>query len=309
FFTIENKVEGAVYSVTNLQLKTKTNTEERDATITINVSKVQDKDGTVIETGKSFDIDFKTSEIAPPGVFKMNEFGWISISEKWLETEYENWDGILTIPTKYEDEYIRGFTSAASIEQSFCYPIKEKLKEIRFSQENVEAPNTIKSWGLTNAFWGAAKLEKVIFGPMVEETGVSTFKDCVMLKEVVSLQANIINDAAFFGCVELSKIDISSADVISNNAFENCKKLETINLSNNINYIGTGAFKDSGLIGKLVLPDSILDMGAGVFSGCNLESIAVSQILLNKVDNSTNSWAYGYWNGQTIPNSNIIIKV
>ena len=113
-------------------------------------------------------------------------------------------------------------------------------------------------------------IQKVIFGPNIQEIGPCAFSWCQNLQEVdfngtcitripewcfsgTSLKSivfpssiSVIDEFSFYGCQNLSSIVLLGVKQINDCAFGYCKNVRNIEISNEIEYIHDDAFQDSG---------------------------------------------------------------
>ena len=128
------------------------------------------------------------------------------------------------------------------------------------------------------AFLGNTDLEKVTFGPDVEEIGLYAFQNCVNLKEVVIDDAmGIISAGAFKGCKSLKSVDFSDATLatIGYESFADCTSLESVGTSETLSEIGDYAFANTK-IKTIKLYKNVNSITADAFAGVKtLEAIEV----------------------------------
>lgn len=110
-------------------------------------------------------------------------------------------------------------------------------------------------------------------------------------------------DEAFYGCMELSDVQFAedtSYTVLPNNLFGYCKSLKAVSIPDSITELGDGLFSESGLE-TLTLGKSITKIDSGAFSACEkLEAILVNDenpvyfsvdgVLFEKNDSAENAW-------------------
>ena len=119
-------------------------------------------------------------------------------------------------------------------------------------------------------YWDFQTIQKVIFGPNIQEIGSLAFIHCRNLQEVdfngtcithipiscfinTSLKSivlpspiSVIEDFSFSNCINLSSIVLLGVKQINFYAFGDCPKLTNIKISNEIEYIHVRAFERSG---------------------------------------------------------------
>lgn len=134
------------------------------------------------------------------------------------------------------------------------------------------------------AFLGNTDLQKITFGPDVEEIGLYAFQNCVNLKEVVIDDAmGIVNAGAFKGCKSLKEIDFSNATLatIGYESFADCTSLAKVGTAETLSEIGDFAFANTK-IKTIKLYKNVNSITADAFSGVKtLEKFEV-------VDNNKN---------------------
>ncbi len=132
--------------------------------------------------------------------------------------------------------------------------------------------NTVLEMGV---FQNCKLLVKVI---MPEEGGVVIGNACfaydIKLNEIdLSKTSDTIANEAFYGCISLTKANLENVKVIGNYAFSDCKALLNVTMPI-VEKIGIGAFarydtySGAPVIDKLVLPDTLTEIGDGAFLGC-----------------------------------------
>jgi len=143
--------------------------------------------------------------------------------------------------------------------------------------------------------------------------GPSAFSSCDSLKRVtIPDGVTIIDSCVFSGCSNLMEVIIpDSVTSIGSYAFNNCDSLTSVTITANVTSIDTSAFSDcdsltgfrvneanqyyssdaSGVLfnkekteliqcpgaysGEYTIPDSVINIDAGAFSGCNVMSIVI----------------------------------
>ena len=144
-------------------------------------------------------------------------------------------------------------------------------------------------------FWNCSSLKKIEIPDNVIRIGRDAFRNCQNLTDVkLSSSVNCIEDRVFANCSSLERIEIpSSVSYIAHGAFRNCSNLKKFIVdSNNQKYSSRGGILydknneilicyPGGKIGKIKLPDSVVEIGAYAFWECkNLEEI---ELLSNSV--------------------------
>lgn len=109
-----------------------------------------------------------------------------------------------------------------------------------------------------SAFKDHPSLTEITIASSVEIIGNAAFLGCTALT-TVTIDGNVqtIGANAFNGCTSLKNLTISSGvERIDNFAFKDCTKLTTVTLPTTINFIGYGAFYNSGLTKAYLLNTS-----------------------------------------------------
>lgn len=89
-----------------------------------------------------------------------------------------------------------------------------------------------------------------------------------------------ISYGAFYQCRNLASIDLGgSVETIGYSAFQYCESLTSIDLPETLVSIGENGFTTSGLT-SLVIPNSVTEVGTGVFAACtDLKSVVIGSSL------------------------------
>lgn len=104
------------------------------------------------------------------------------------------------------------------------------------------------------------------------------FSDCIRLARCqLPDSVETLGDAVFSGCIALPSLRIPErVQAIGNRLCDGCTALAQVTLPSALRSIGQAAFRNSGLQ-KILLPDSCIQLGEAVFSGCKkLASVQVS---------------------------------
>lgn len=119
------------------------------------------------------------------------------------------------------------------------------------SDEEFNLPESITTIG-ARAFYGCARIPKVIMSDAVTSIGTEAFTNCSSVAEL-SLSSGL--------------------STISENAFANCTGLQSVTFGNNnlliYTEIASYAFSNCSSLGSIELPDQINSVKANAFNGCN----------------------------------------
>jgi hypothetical protein len=160
-------------------------------------------------------------------------------------------------------------------------------------------------------FKNCASLKEITIPNSVTKIGISAFAECNKLEEMsipfTGSQAGFNASIKYFGYIfarnwgvdpdpSVYQNDVpktlktvyytSGEDMLWHNAFEDCFHIENIYISEGLETIGIGAFKNSG-IKYISLPESLMTIGANAFEDCTLlESIVLGDNITTVGDNA-----------------------
>lgn len=132
-----------------------------------------------------------------------------------------------------------------------------------------------------SAFEGCSSLQKFCsdeefnFPESITTIGARAFYGCARIPKVIMSDAvTSIGTEAFTNCSSVAEISLSSGlSTISENAFENCTGLQSVTFGNNnlkiFTEIAAYAFRNCSSLGSIELPDQINSVKADAFNGCN----------------------------------------
>ncbi len=105
----------------------------------------------------------------------------------------------------------------------------------------------------------------------ITELAASLFERCTKLTTVVIPDTvHTVGENAFNGCSSLASVKLpvnARFNEIPDHMFSGCRKLTEIALPNTVKTIGSYAFSSTG-INEFVVPDSVMVIKSGAFSGC-----------------------------------------
>ena len=172
----------------------------------------------------------------------------------------------------------------------------------------------------SNSYTGTilkANIKSVVIGTDVTSIGDYAFLSCTRLQSVtIPDSVTSIGDSAFYVCEELVSLTIgNSVTSIGDSAFQLCEALRSVTIPDSVTIIGVGAFAGCtalgniypqgidalGLtletigdeafngtqIGNFSLPDTLITIGYNALFGSNIDTLYVSQILLDRFGKST----------------------
>ncbi len=237
---------------------------------------------------------------------------WITINGKYTEIPYlmvaylGNSDTIV-LPTTIDDclyvpRHMRGG-------RNIVFPGELEFVDQLAFEHNGTLRSIVVSEGIkyigASAFYGCTNLESISLPQTLRSIGMGAFSQCESL-EGISLPQGItlLPFDLFNGCTNLTTVAIpSTVSTIEAQVFAGCSALTNIQISKNnpyfsarenficdaqgttilfpvndtkeliipegILHIGDGAFSGSDTLETIVLPDSLLSIGAWAFSGCS----------------------------------------
>ena len=144
----------------------------------------------------------------------------------------------------------------------------------------ITIPNNITSIGY--AAFGQSGLTEISFdsGSDLRMIGMEAFAMTNLVKIEIPSSVNLIDTKAFYKCYSLEEVAFDSNSTLNSiNAYAFSKTgLKAIDFPLSLEYIDSFAFSESALEGEIYIHENIEEMGAGVFSYCNLlNAIRVSE--------------------------------
>lgn len=133
----------------------------------------------------------------------------------------------------------------------------------------VTVPPGVRRIG-AGAFFGFARLEKVILPEGLEEIGDEAFSDCYHLREAVFPDGLlIVGDRAFSSCRNLTEAVLpDSVRTVGGSAFSSCAGLASVHLPDSLTRIGEYAFYRCESLREIDIPAGVAEIPAGTFDGC-----------------------------------------
>ena len=151
----------------------------------------------------------------------------------------------------------------------------------------ISLPNSVNEIGYM-AFWGCRSLTSITMPAELTEIESMVFYNCANLREF-TIGKNIIEIApdAFDNCTTLQKYDVdeTNSKYIAVNGVLYSKDManlvrcplayyaEEFRVPDGIVVVESGAFKGCKNIGKVILPESLLEIGSSAFTNCQMTSI------------------------------------
>ena len=133
--------------------------------------------------------------------------------------------------------------------------------------------------GNASAFYGANKLEKVVFADGVTKIGKYSLHNCKYLTEVIIPDTvKSIGDYAFANCTGLTELSVpNSVESIEDYVFSGCTGLKNIVLSEAVDRINEGVFSSCTGLTSVEIPSHIKAIYPFAFNGCT----SLSSVKLN----------------------------
>ena len=139
------------------------------------------------------------------------------------------------------------------------------------------------------AFKACTSMCSVKIPASVTSIGKAAFYNCDNLTEVeIPAAVKTIGELAFAECVGLGEVvmdDASALTTIGKNAFDGCIELVSFKLTGKLTTIESGAFRNCVKLSKVELPESVKEIGAQAYVGCDALNYDGCVILTDKVEN------------------------
>ena len=128
------------------------------------------------------------------------------------------------------------------------------------------------------AFSQCTSLQEVDFNFFVKTIDDRAFEDCKKLTHVILPDSLIeLGENVFSGCTSLRSISFPGSLERIESVCNGCSSLRRVSLSEGNRTIGTSAFNNLPLLDKLVLPNSLEEIGEYAFSGCLIKEKTIGE--------------------------------
>lgn len=214
----------------------------------------------------SITIGKNLSEIGPSAFFNCDDLNEIKLSDE--NDEYVYVDGCLI--RRSDNTLVLGLASAVIPETvvsigDYAFAYRKNLSEIAI-------PSSVTAIG-SYAFANCENLKTIEVSQSVKSIQSCVFKSCVSLTKATWRTLVSVPDSVFEGCSALTDVKLSSVAKIGERAFSGCIGLKKIILPQSLTEIGEYAFNKTALA-SITLPQSIDKVGNGWFSDCKyLETV------------------------------------
>ena len=228
------------------------------------------------------------------------------------EIVYDGFDGILVIPTKWNNVNITNLANAAITNKNNLQTlyIEEGLKEIGDNPFNgckalaeVTLPTSLETLGNrpfinctnitkitipqliindTNTVKSIfsqsySKIEEVNYNGEITYIGRNAFEGCIGLKDInVPETVTIIKYYAFQGCTGLTNVTIPGNVKTIERAFNGCTGMTDLTIKSGVETIGAAAFDGCTKLNKLTMEEGVKEIQSSAFNRC----IALTEVTL-----------------------------
>ena len=218
-----------------------------------------------------------------PGlVCKEGDYTYTISSEKATITKYTGSDTAIILPEKLGKYPVtaigeNAFKDNKTLQTVLCSSAITSLGEDAFtgcvSLATVTLPNALTVIG-RYTFDGCTALESIVLPDSVTTIGCRAFADCTKLASInIPLSWTKVNDwyggDIFKGCVKLTSLTVpEGVTALPNYAFEDCNYLKTVILPSTLLSIGAHAFSGCSNLRYIAVPYAITSIGDNAFSNC-----------------------------------------
>lgn len=157
----------------------------------------------------------------------------------------------------------------------------ENLKKLDLSEAKFsELPSSFLS--------GRTFLTEVVLPDSLTSISSSAFNGCYNLQKIVASGVKSVGDYAFYNCSKLNEFDISNVTFIDNSAFYGCTVFNPAKLSPDLEFLGAGAFRKSGIT-EVTVPENITYLNSYLFEQCTqLQKITLPNTITSIGDDAFN---------------------
>lgn len=161
---------------------------------------------------------------------------------------------------------------------------------------DVVIPDTIKGYPVTtigtSLFYRCDKIESVVIPATVKKIGDDIFSGCDAIANITVDKNNeyyssddhgvLFNkDKSVLICFPenspLTEYAVpDTVEIIGSSAFAYCKNVNSISIPKSVTTLENKAFWNSDICGDIVLPYNVAKIDWGVFYGCNIESVTIT---------------------------------
>lgn len=200
-----------------------------------------------------------------------NEGNAVVDSDVTPNEDYFTWD---------ENNYITGVTDEGNKQGTLVIPARceginpmvfynsSELQYVSFEDED--------DVDLAGAFAGAPSLISVKLPENLKVIGQDCFGNCDQLKEItIPRNVESIEKGAFEVCDHLVSVTFEGTSVktIGKRSFSYCSSLTEVNIPSGVTTVEESAFEDCSSLSKILLPDSLKDIGKLAFANTNLSEL------------------------------------
>ena len=155
-----------------------------------------------------------------------------------------------------------------------------------FLKENKKVTQVVLPEGITTinsfAFAKCTLIDTIILPDSLIEIQPYAFYGCENINFItIPKNVTIVGESAYEGCSSLETIYIShttfNLERIEKKAFKDCQNLKDVEIPDGTKYIGDFAFENCTSLKSIYIPNSIIDVGVGIFKNCsNLYNIMMN---------------------------------